>query len=646
MAKNELAKLDAPPPAPAPTSIAQSQPQTAVADQAQVLQEADALYRAQQYSEAFSKYLDVEVSGDSEQQSAAELKIGMMYVSGNGVQAELGHARYWLLKAAGQGNQAAKSELAKLDAPPPAPAPTQEAESQPVATAQAPAYAAQPAAQQMTKNDIDASDVAAFQQELNTARTTKLVIKTDNRDLQKAVSTLLKACNDANHLFIHQYDARTTCYEVGDMNIIDKKNPPAQISVTISGGNMIRNFSTLTLQMSDVQQAFLRGCSLPAQGADGSTQNPCLGLGAIYMKQAQYKQALLVYRSSSCEDGAYSSAIGCGIGMLNAYRMLGNEGAEAVVMRSLCFDEYVVDACRKLQESGIPVDIDSVQSRHDQATQAESQARAAARDQATAEGNKQPGWLTVLSAVADATGPADPSSGSSGGSSSSSGNAINDALAEQQRQLAATAATIQEQKAAQAAHAAQMAAQQKAAAEQAELSRQQAAQAAALKQKQAQQAALATANNAPAAKPAPSPVRVAYYYKGQTYQSYAALLAAARASGNCDPQPEMGGQAPCDNASANAQAPPAPAPSAQGNGGQSPQSGTQSTASKGQIWWVGFAFSPISSVAASLSGDGSFGVGTSTNEQAASDSALNHCDAVDTSDMRCNTGGTWEGTPD
>lgn len=191
-----------------------------------------------------------------------------------------------------------------------------------------------------------------------------------------------------------------------------------------------------------------------------------------------------------------------------------------------------------------------------------------------------------------------------------------------------------------------MAAQQKAAAEQAELSRQQAAQAAALKQKQAQQAALATANNAPAAKPAPSPVRVAYYYKGQTYQSYAALLAAARASGNCDPQPEMGGQAPCDNASANAQAPPAPAPSAQGNGGQSPQSGTQSTASKGQIWWVGFAFSPISSVAASLSGDGSFGVGTSTNEQAASDSALNHCDAVDTSDMRCNTGGTWEGTPD
>jgi TPR repeat protein len=222
---------------------------------------------------------------------------------------------------------------------------------------------------------------------------------------------------------------------------------------------------------------------------------------------------------------------------------------------------------------------------------------------------------------------------------------INDALAQQQAQLAATAAIIRQRNEAEAAQAERLAAQQRAAAEQAELHRQEAAQAAAqeaaLKRQQAEQAARIAATRAAAAREPSAPVRVFYSYKGHSYQSYAALLAAARAGGNCAPRPETGEQAACDDTIEIMQSRPAPSPQT----APPPPTNSQPTGSKGPIW-VSFAFSAISSVAVELSGDGSYGVGISGNEQTSIDSALNNCNAHVTGDIHCSSGGTWVGSSD
>jgi PEGA domain len=83
---------------------------------ASALEEGDQLFKGKQFSEAFSKYLDASVSGDTQVKGQAEQRIGMMYLQGNGVTENRTTSRKWLGEAALLGNQDAKDALAKLNA--------------------------------------------------------------------------------------------------------------------------------------------------------------------------------------------------------------------------------------------------------------------------------------------------------------------------------------------------------------------------------------------------------------------------------------------------------------------------------------------------------------------------------------------------
>lgn len=130
--------------------------------------------------------------------------------------------------------------------------------------------------------------------------------------------------------------------------------------------------------------------------------------------------------------------------------------------------------------------------------------------------------------------------------------------------------------------------------------------------------------------------RAAYYYNGQTYSSYDSLISAARAHGNCAPHPETGQQAACDRATVGAT-----------NAVSQKPPSTPASAKKGAAVFVAFAFSMVSSIAVELSGNGAYGVGISTNSQAAIDEAMNRCAANVTPGMLgCSTAGVFVGSRD
>jgi len=79
------------------------------------LEEGDQLFKRKQFLEAFSKYLDANLSSDSHVKGIAELRIGMMYFRGDGVDKDRTKTMTWLGEAALLGNQDAKDALAQLN---------------------------------------------------------------------------------------------------------------------------------------------------------------------------------------------------------------------------------------------------------------------------------------------------------------------------------------------------------------------------------------------------------------------------------------------------------------------------------------------------------------------------------------------------
>jgi PQQ-dependent catabolism-associated CXXCW motif protein len=73
----------------------------------------------QDYAEAMRWYRKGATAGNA----TSMLNVGLLYELGQGVPADLAEARRWFVKARDAGNQAARDEIAKLDATPPAPAP-------------------------------------------------------------------------------------------------------------------------------------------------------------------------------------------------------------------------------------------------------------------------------------------------------------------------------------------------------------------------------------------------------------------------------------------------------------------------------------------------------------------------------------------
>jgi len=221
---------------------------------------------------------------------------------------------------------------------------------------------------------------------------------------------------------------------------------------------------------------------------------------------------------------------------------------------------------------------------------------------------------------------------------------INDAVAQQWAQANANAAAIRQRQADQAA--------QQLANQQAEARRQQAAQdAARAAQIQRQQAAarnqpVATAYTwtPPPVRPASSPPRTSYSYKGRSYDSHNALMAAAQADHNCALHPESGETAPCDDTIARVnsfQRPPA-------NPAKQPPARTGTTQA-GRPIYVSFAFSNITNSVFddhSNEGDGTWGFGESTDQQSSINKAYDSCQSRRRTSANCSSGGSFVASRD
>lgn len=213
--------------------------------------------------------------------------------------------------------------------------------------------------QAQTKNHIDASDAAAFQQKLQAAHDARIPLKARN--------SIEKSC----------FTGKGTTSE-----------GPRGDCVSIAG-NYPQSREAL----------LLKGCSFPNQT---HTANSCLFLAYMYVDQGRYLEALAVYKSPDIRNGLQRFDWDILDEERKIYEILGNKPAQMAILNKECYQDTDYGACESLNKLGQPVDLQTELYRkdtdttvaHDEALMAQSQA-----DQQEAANEKRQHSQATINAI-------------------------------------------------------------------------------------------------------------------------------------------------------------------------------------------------------------------------------------------------------
>jgi hypothetical protein len=237
--------------------------------------------------------------------------------------------------------------------------------------------------QAQAKNDIDASDRAAFQQKLEASHEFTFKLQNSN--------PIGKACQKGHS---NEYSTpRKACSGIAD-------NP---------------------YYGQEKESILLKGCSFPNMGEGGG--NPCLQLASLYEQQGRYLEALAVYQSPNIKDGLDDFDYGQILNNVpEIYRALGNANAERATLSALCSNYGFYIACLNLRQLGVQVDLAAASDRADKISEQDDRLRAQSRaDQQEAANEKRQHSQATINAVYSAVGvPSSPSYGSVQGNSGAS----------------------------------------------------------------------------------------------------------------------------------------------------------------------------------------------------------------------------------